>query len=45
VSTRTGSVRLPAARVLVGSATGPLRVTAALVDRRQRVRAQGSAAS
>jgi hypothetical protein len=45
VSTRTRTVRLPAARVLVRSATGPLRVTAALVDRRQRVRAQGSAAS
>jgi hypothetical protein len=45
VRTRTRSVRLPAARVLVRSAEGALRVTAALVDRRQRVRAQGSAAS
>ena len=44
VGTRTHSVRLPAARVLVPSAKGALRVTAALVDRRQRVRAQGSAA-
>jgi hypothetical protein len=45
VSTRTRTVRLPAARVLVRSASGALRVTAALVDRRQRIRAQGSAAS
>ena len=45
VSTRTRSVRLPATRVLVRSAKGSLRVTAALVDRRQRVRAQGSVAS
>jgi hypothetical protein len=45
VRTRTRSVRLPAARVLVRSAKGALRVTVALVDGRQRVRAQGSAAS
>jgi hypothetical protein len=45
VRTRTRSVRLPATRVLVRSAKGALRVTAALVDRRQRVRAQGSAAT
>jgi hypothetical protein len=45
VRTRTRSVRLPAARVLVRSASGALRVTAAVVDRRQRVRAQGSGAS
>jgi hypothetical protein len=45
VSTRTRTVKLPAARVRVRSATGALRVTAALVDKRQRVRAQGSAAS
>ena len=45
VRTRGRSVRLPAARVLVRSASGPLRITAALVDKRQRVRAQGSAAS
>jgi hypothetical protein len=45
VRTRSHSVRLPAARVLVPSATGALRMTAAIVDRRQRVRAQGSAAS
>jgi hypothetical protein len=45
VRTRTRSVRLPAARVLVRSAKGALRVTASLVDRRQRIRAEGSAAS
>jgi len=45
VRTRARSVRLPAARVLVRSASGALRITAALVDKRQRVRAQGSAAS
>jgi hypothetical protein len=45
VRTRRHSVRLPAARVLVRSSSGALRVTAALVDKRQRVRAQGSAAS
>ncbi|MGZ8632345.1 MAG: hypothetical protein ACXWZZ_00640 [Solirubrobacteraceae bacterium] len=45
VRTRTRSVRLPATRVLVRSAKGALRVTAALVDQRQRVRAQGSATS
>jgi hypothetical protein len=45
VRTRTRSVRLPATRVLVRSPKGALRVTAALVDRRQRVRAQGSAAT
>jgi hypothetical protein len=45
VRTRARSVRLPAARVLVRSPSGALRVTAALVDRRQRVRARGSAAS
>jgi hypothetical protein len=45
VRTRTRSARLPAARVVVPSAKGALRVTAALVDRRLRVRARGSAAS
>jgi hypothetical protein len=45
VRTRTRSVRLPAARVLVSSAKGALRVTAALVDRHQRIRARGSAAA
>ena len=45
VRTRTHSVRLPATRVSVSAAAGPLRVTAALVDKRQRTRAQGSAAS
>ena len=45
VRTRTRTVRLPAARVLVRSTKGALRVTAALVDRRQRIRARGSAAS
>ena len=45
VRTRSRSVRVPAARVLVRSPRGALRVTVALVDGRQRVRAQGSAAS
>jgi hypothetical protein len=45
VRTRRHSVRLPAARVLVRSSSGALRVTAALFDKRQRIRAQGSAAS
>ena len=44
VRTRTRSVRLPATRVLVRSATGAVRITAAVVDGRQRVRAQGTAA-
>jgi hypothetical protein len=45
VRTRARSVRLPAAKVLVRSPSGALKVTAALVDKRARVRAQGSAAS
>ena len=45
VRTRAHSVRLPATKVLVHSPSGALKVTAALVDKRQRVRAQGSAAS
>jgi hypothetical protein len=45
VRTRRRSVRLPATKVLVRSASGPLKVTAALVDRRSRIRAQGSGAS
>jgi hypothetical protein len=45
VRTRTHSVRVPATKVLVRSSTGLLKVTAALVDKRSRVRAQGSAAS
>jgi hypothetical protein len=45
VRTRARSVRVPAARVLVRSPSGALRVTVALVDGRQRVRAQGSVAS
>ena len=45
VRTRTRRVRLPAAQVLVRSPSGALQVTAALVDKRQRIRAQGSAAS
>jgi hypothetical protein len=45
VHTRTRSVRLPAAKVLVRSPSGALKVTGALVDKRARVRAQGSAAS
>src|SRR3954453_2389943 len=45
VRTRGHKVRLPAAKVLVASPSGPLKVTAALVDKRSRVRAQGSGAS
>ncbi len=45
VRTRTRSVRLPATKVLVRSPSGALKVTAALVDKRSRIRAQGSAAS
>jgi hypothetical protein len=45
VRTRKRSVRLPATKVLVRSPTGALKVTAALVDKRSRIRAQGSAAS
>ena len=45
VRTRARSVRLPATKVLVGSPSGALKVTAALVDKRPRIRAQGSAAS
>jgi hypothetical protein len=44
VRTRRHSVRLPATKVLVRSPSGALKVTAALVDKRARVRAQGSAA-
>jgi len=45
VRTRAHKVRLPATKVLVASPSGPLKVTAALVDKRSRVRAQGSGAS
>ena len=45
VRTRARSVRLPATKVLVRSPSGALKVTAALVDKRRRIRAQGSAAS
>jgi hypothetical protein len=45
VRTRAHSIRLPGTKVLVRSPSGPLEVTAALVDKRQRIRAQGSAAS
>jgi hypothetical protein len=45
VRTRKRGVRLPAARLIVKSATGTLRVTAAAVDGRQRVRANGQAAT
>ena len=45
VRTRARSVRLPATKVLVGSPGGTLKVTAALVDKRRRIRAQGTAAS
>ncbi len=45
VRTRAHSIRLPGTKVLVRSPSGALRVTAALVDKRQRIRAQGSAAS
>jgi hypothetical protein len=43
VRSRKGSVRLPAVRVLVTTA-GPLRLGAAVIDGRLRVRAQGTAA-
>jgi hypothetical protein len=42
---RKRTVLLPAAKVEVRGTKGTVRVTAALVDGRQRVRAQGSAAS
>jgi hypothetical protein len=45
VRTRAHKVRLPATKVLVASPSGPLKVTAALVDKRSRIRAQGSGAS
>ena len=45
VRTRAHNIRLPGTKVLVRSPRGALRVTAALVDKRQRIRAQGSAAS
>ncbi|HEX6744337.1 MAG TPA: hypothetical protein VF087_08980 [Solirubrobacteraceae bacterium] len=45
VRTRGRRVRLPATKVLVASASGALKVTAAVVDKRSRIRAQGSAAS
>ena len=45
VRTRARRVRLPATKVLVSSPSGALKVTAALVDKRRRIRAQGSAAS
>ncbi|HEX6698648.1 MAG TPA: hypothetical protein VF080_17695 [Solirubrobacteraceae bacterium] len=45
IRTRTRSVRLPATKVLVRSPSGALKVTAALVDKRSRIRAQGSAAT
>ncbi len=45
VRTRARSVRLPATKVLVSSPGGTLKVTAALVDKRRRIRAQGTAAS
>jgi hypothetical protein len=45
VRARTDAVRLPAARVKVKGSSGALRVTAAAVDGRQRVRATGQAAT
>jgi hypothetical protein len=45
VHARTSTVRLPSAHVLAKSSTGTLRVTAAVVDGRQRVRATGQAAT
>ena len=45
VRTRAHSVRLPATKVLVSSPRGALKVTAALVDKGRRIRAQGSTAS
>ena len=44
VRSRMRGVRLPAAKVLVGSA-GTLRVTAAALDAKRRIRARGTAAS
>jgi len=44
VRSRKRGVRLPAAKVLVGSA-GTLRVTAAALDAKRRIRARGTAAS
>jgi len=45
VRTRTYGVRLPAARVRVRGSHGALRVTAAAIDGRLRVRAHGQAAT
>jgi hypothetical protein len=45
VRARTRGVRLPVARVIAKGASGALRVTAAAVDGRQRIRAKGQAAS
>jgi hypothetical protein len=45
VRARARGVRLPVARVIARGASGALRVTAAAVDRHQRIRAKGQAAS
>jgi hypothetical protein len=45
VRTRKAGVRLPSAHVVVRSPSGVLRVTAAAVDARQRIRATGQAAT
>jgi hypothetical protein len=44
VRTRTRTVKLPATKVLVRTASGPVKITAAVVDKRRRIRAQASAA-
>ena len=45
VTSRKRGVRLPSARAVVGGSKGALRITAAAVDGRLRVRAQGKAAT
>ena len=45
VRTRRRGVRLPVARVTVESSSGALRVSAAAVDGRHRIRARGQAAT
>jgi hypothetical protein len=45
VRTRARHIRLPATKLLVSSPSGALTITAALVDKRSRIRAQGSAAA
>jgi hypothetical protein len=45
VTSRRRGVRVSSARVVVGGSEGALRITAAAVDGRLRVRAQGQAAT